>query len=303
MQPGNEKLVIDILETPEDYRKITYFTFLLLGVGILLPWNSLIMALDFFTVKLPSHDVDFVVSILSNGPLFFTNIIMIVFHKSFPTIKTIVISLCIMIVLNIMLPVLPQVVNSESADWILVFVVIIVMSFVNGIMQSCCYGLVGPFPHNCIASLNTGCALSGLIISFARALTLLIFPTEDGIENGNYFYGAMLYFSLGALGLVVAIVMVKLMINTEFYKYYRQRANIIEHINQQRTSQNEDPKTKLSESGPNELIDSDGEIKSVDTYYSHEKAQDVSIIDVHNNTLVLGYGLVLVYVSSLLMII
>jgi len=95
-------------EEPINRSKIVYFTFLFLGVAILLPWNSLIMALDYFIIKLPGHNIDFVVSTLSNGPAFATNVLMIIFHKYFPAIKTIIITLFLMIMLNISLPLIPE---------------------------------------------------------------------------------------------------------------------------------------------------------------------------------------------------
>ena len=126
-----------ISEEPQINKVFIYSTFLFLGVAILLPWNSLIMALDYFIKKLPGHDVDFVVSILSNGPAFLSNALMIIFHKYFPPLKTIVICLMLTTVLTITLPLLPQYIASENARWILVFMNIILMTTINGIMQSC----------------------------------------------------------------------------------------------------------------------------------------------------------------------
>lgn len=84
---------MDTINSPEDNYKLVYFTFLALGVAILLPWNSLLMALDFFVLKLPDHDIEFLVSILSNGPLFLANILMIILDKYIPATKTIGVTL------------------------------------------------------------------------------------------------------------------------------------------------------------------------------------------------------------------
>lgn len=226
-KPG---LILDAVNPPVDRYNFSYLTFLALGVAILLPWNSLIMALDYFTVKLPNHDVDFLVSILSNGPLFIMNAILLIFHRFFPAPKTIAVCLVLMVFLNILLPIFPTYVTDEGLDWVLFFMVIMILSCVNGILQSCCFSLVGSFPGRCIASLNTGCALSGLIISVARAFTLLLFPTSEDKGNRSNFLG---YFVIGSLGLVVCISMFGVMVRTSYYTYYRQRPVIVNYVKQQ----------------------------------------------------------------------
>jgi hypothetical protein len=137
---------------PKDHYKFGYMTFMILGVATLLPWNSLIMALDFFAVKLPDHNVNFVVSILSNGPVFLTNVVMIILHRYYqsyiPPVKTSMISLFLMMLLCVCLPLLPQIVKEQSTEWVIVFIIIIVLSIVNGILGSLVNGIVGLFPRN-----------------------------------------------------------------------------------------------------------------------------------------------------------
>ena len=136
------------LPAPKDHYKFAYMTVMILGVAALLPWNSLIMALDFFSVKLPGHDINFVVSILSNGPVFITNVLMILFHKYIPEVKTSIVSLFLMMLLCVCLPLFPQIIKSESADWVVIFITIILLSIVNGMLGSLINGIVGPFPRD-----------------------------------------------------------------------------------------------------------------------------------------------------------
>ncbi|CAI2370028.1 unnamed protein product [Moneuplotes crassus] len=187
----------------------TYSTFLLLGVTMVFPWNSLVTALDYFIVKLPCHDVDFLVSILSNGPLFVTSILTILFGYCFSDRKVILISMIAMTLLTVTLPLFPQLLNNPESSWICVSVTILILSAANGIMQLCCFGLAGATPGNYTATLNTGSGVSGVSISIVRAVSLIIFPTNGNSEDTNYFYGSLLYFGLGAISLVSSGILLK----------------------------------------------------------------------------------------------
>lgn len=122
-------------QEPKDKGKIVYLTFLCLGMGLLLPWNTLVTALDYFIIRLPGHDVDFVVSILANGPLFVTNLIMIIFSKYFPEKRTIGVTMILMMVLVLCLPFILEFITEVETAWIIFFITIIILASINGIQQ------------------------------------------------------------------------------------------------------------------------------------------------------------------------
>ncbi|CAI2370852.1 unnamed protein product [Moneuplotes crassus] len=203
----------------KDAYNFVYFTFLALGMAILLPWSSLVTALDYFIVKLPGHDVDFVVSILSNGPFFATNVLMIIFGKWFGVKRVVGICMMLMMVLTLALPLIPQVAGSEGA-WIWVVSIIITISAVNGVMQCCAYGLAGSLADHNIATLNTGIGLSGLTVSIARVISLVFFPTDGTSENDNFFYGAIMYFAIGGVFLIIGVILLVILPKTRYYQYH-----------------------------------------------------------------------------------
>lgn len=122
-------------DTPKDRYHFVYLTFLFLGMAILLPWNSLVTALDYFTNSYQDHDVEFVVSIVSNGPMFATSILMIILAPYFPNKKTIVVTMFLMMLLTLALPFFPEYIPSIETSWIFTLVTIILISCINGIMQ------------------------------------------------------------------------------------------------------------------------------------------------------------------------
>ncbi|CAI2369505.1 unnamed protein product [Moneuplotes crassus] len=280
----------------KDNYKLVYFTFLFLGIAILLPWNSLIMALDYFHTRVPDRDINFVVSILSNVPLFFSNILMIVFSKYFPNIKTVTVTLFIIMVMTVALPVFSQYVASESLRWALIFLTIILISFINGVMQSCAYGLAGTLPGSYIATLSTGCALSGFIIAIARAFSLIVFPTDNSLENSNYFKGAVLYFSIGVLMLVIAIILIIMLPRLEYYDYlttWTAKSTTSGSVN----SDEEDDLALVQDNHFSDTSNSETTDESLDV-------RDASTLEkflrIHKELILPGYGLILVYIQTFL---
>ena len=167
---------------------------------------------------------------------------------------------------------------------------ILIISIFNGIMHAWWFGLVGPFPQNCIASISTGWAVSGLSISIARAVSLLVFPTNDDPNDSNHFKGAMLYFWLGAIASVLSICLLLTLTKTEFFIYYRNKSSIIESENQFRSD--------YTSSSP---VDTNS-IKGINTRHerNHSLAKTPSLKKIYNDVFWLGWGLVVLYIQTFL---
>jgi len=170
-----------------------------------------------------------------------------------------------------------------------VFTTIILISSVAGVMQSCCYGLAGSLPGNYIASLNTGCALSGFIISIARAFSLLLFPTNDDPKDKNYFRGALLYFIIGAITLIIAIILVFSLPQTKYYIYYTKNSHILENE---------------GSDGENEVLNTIDDQNASNLKETEAKKDDIEVgsfqhmVHVHNQLLITGYGVLIIYIQT-----
>ena len=46
------------------------FTFVLLGAGMLMPWNAILASMDFFTAQFPSYQPSFSLLVAVSAPMF-----------------------------------------------------------------------------------------------------------------------------------------------------------------------------------------------------------------------------------------
>ncbi|CAI2369597.1 unnamed protein product [Moneuplotes crassus] len=273
-------------QAPPDRYKFVYFTFLFLGMGLLMPFNTLMTALDYFIVKLPGHDVDFIASILANGPLFVFNLIMIIFSKYFPEKRTIGVTMMLMMAITLFLPFIPMVAgNNVETAWVIFIVSVLLLSSVNGMLQCMLYGFTGSVPGNYIAPLNTGVGVSGIVISVLRAISLIFFPTDSDPENPNFFKGSLMYFIIVSLILVLCTVMLTLLPRTEYYSY---------HMNQTRQQLD----SASLEGEEQELALGNSEEESIIQNREMNKGIFQYMWEVHNTVLITGYGLALVYTQT-----
>jgi len=139
--------------------------------------------------------------------------------------------------------------------------------------------------------------VSGLAVSIARAFSLLIFPTKDDPNDPNYFRGALVYFILGVLTLVLGIFMLLYLPYTRYFK-----SNYFEFHTKRRHSSYDtlevlDPKNNgtigVTEEN-NNLLEIEEENKS-----NPNKMESLSyMFKIHNTLLITGYGLVIIYIQT-----
>ena len=238
LRDEDEMIQFHRVKAPTDRYYIGYISFLILGICITQPWvfslnystlsysywpfNSLIEALDFFQEKLPDHDVSYVAPAITFGPFFATHMLMVAFNNWYNPVQVIKICLLAIIVLNIALPIFLEVIATESINWIITLCWVSISSGLNGMVQAWLFGLVGPFPSGWLVSLYFGWSVGGIIVSLARAISLVVFD-NDGSDDYSSFDSALLYFLINSLILTIGFIFLTIVATTQFFRYYRGR--------------------------------------------------------------------------------
>ena len=210
---------VEIATAPYDKYNYSYWSFLMLGVVLILPWNALVQSLGYLDGKYPEKDFNFLVSTLANAPIFFSQILVLLFYRFIDLKKFIIASLFIMALLSVGIPLVTNYWN----EYIAIMTILSLFWFFNGILQSASFGYAGPFPPRIVSALTNGWGLSGVIIGGWRAISLAVFPTKNNDENDpNLFNGAILYFSFASFCCILWLILFTVMIRTKYNLHYVQ---------------------------------------------------------------------------------
>ncbi len=186
-------------ESPEDKLMFNYFLFLLMGIVLVLPLNSLLQAISFFESNLPGRDIEFVVGTLTNGPVFLGQVMMLLIGKCLNTKMTIVLSLYGMSIMSLAIPFITEYIENADILWYIVLASIFIFCLFTGFYQSSGRGFNAIFPKTMVASFSNGTGFSGILVGILRAMALAVFPVDDALpRDPNMFAGTKLYFGISA---------------------------------------------------------------------------------------------------------
>ncbi|CAH1185272.1 unnamed protein product [Phyllotreta striolata] len=164
----------DGLSLPKDHYNLVYVAFILGGIGCLIPYNSFIMASDYFKTKFPESPVVFdmslvyiitaLITVLGNNLLvdvFSVNVrIKFGYFISFLT-------LCFVVTLEVYAELALKVTSSYTTNLVAVAIIAIGCT----IQQSSFYGYTSMLPPKYIHAVMVGESLAGVLTSFSRIAT------------------------------------------------------------------------------------------------------------------------------------
>ena len=208
---------MEISKNDEDNNNNKFFvkiSFLIFGIGGLLPWNAILSQLDFFAKYLSES---FSPSVYFPFLNFFLNILFQFFLLYKPKITTykIQLSICYIIIAFslIILPISVYLLsNFEKLNIILTSIMILIQGLLNAISQSCMFGLVSFFPFEMIVSLSFGQALAGILTNIIAFIIKICFG-KISLE-----IEALVYFSISTLFIIICFIFIILVYKNDYFK-------------------------------------------------------------------------------------
>ncbi|XP_053206620.1 equilibrative nucleoside transporter 4-like [Panonychus citri] len=199
---------------PLDKYNGVYFGLLLAGVGFLLPYNSFVIAVDYFQDHFPGtsimFDISFVYILSACLAVFINNLLVEIvplfwrinfgYFLSFGTLTAIAIfeiAYCPF---------------TQATSYSVILYAVGIIAFGCTIQQSSFYGYTSMLPTRYTQAVMTGESAAGLIVSVNRIITKLIFSDER--INTLIFFGL----SIGLIG--CCIVIHNYLQKTSFVRYY-----------------------------------------------------------------------------------
>eukprot|EP01132_Coremiostelium_polycephalum_P006013 gene6013-7491_t len=161
----------------------------ILGNGYLLPFESFLMSLDYFSYLYPNYSVN------STFPFVYMGAIAITFllFFRFPTFASYTNRMYLLLIY-------PQLV--ALSHHILTILLLVATGVVDGIVQGTVYAIAGLFGPRYTQSTQIGVGAAGIIVAITRIISKVSFPhTETGLK-----YGCLLYFLLSAVVVLISLL-------------------------------------------------------------------------------------------------
>ena len=119
----------------------------------------------------------------------------------------------------ISLPIVVTSFEANSLNWFIITGgIILFQGLVNAFCCSGFYGLVSFFPMKQIISLSSGQGISGILMNAIGYI--ILFSIDTGNEDDDNKYGAIIFFSISGLILLICFVLLLFAFKTEYFEYY-----------------------------------------------------------------------------------
>ena len=193
--------------------------FIIFGIGSLLGWNAILSDISFFMNYQSKYDPS------TSFPFFnyAFNILfqlILIWKKQFLSYKTqLIIGITSSIISLIILPLVAILFEKNSlTGFILTAVIILILGFVDALCSSGFFGLTSFFPRKMIIYLSTGQGISGILMNIISFIVISCVNAGDDDKNAKL--GAIIFFSISGLILLITLIILLLTYKTDFFKYY-----------------------------------------------------------------------------------
>eukprot|EP00474_Spongospora_subterranea_P011534 CRZ11992.1 hypothetical protein [Spongospora subterranea] len=213
VQIGRGK-ALDDKHIPKDRFNIVYISILLLGCGVLFPYNTLISLPDFFTTMYPGQDADFILPTVLSYPSIIVVAIMIRYGHKVSLSRRIIPGFAL---ITVIIAWIPWLATSDLSKFpISAFHVLVAVVFSLGIcaaiVQSAALSFACKFPPIYTQALMFGQGLAGVGVCLIRMLTKFAVQGQ-GQEFTPFFY-------ISATMSLIALAATVLVMRVPFTEYY-----------------------------------------------------------------------------------
>eukprot|EP01105_Mastigella_eilhardi_P005377 TRINITY_DN17110_c0_g1_i1.p1 TRINITY_DN17110_c0_g1~~TRINITY_DN17110_c0_g1_i1.p1 ORF type:complete len:490 (-),score=147.55 TRINITY_DN17110_c0_g1_i1:35-1480(-) len=175
--------------------------FLVLGTGVLLPWNAFLTAYDFFDHFYPDFPFEVVLPLAYNYPNVVTVIASIWIGPKIPFIVRLVGFFFLDMVVLVLVPIVTQFMDEDISLWIN-----LIMAGLTGVCSAMLFGTITALgaliPGSNITAAMVGNGIGGLLVAGLRIVTKATL-----VNNKNsYEISGMLYFALAGVSILLCIV-------------------------------------------------------------------------------------------------
>uniref|UniRef100_A0A7S1SXV4 Equilibrative nucleoside transporter n=1 Tax=Tetraselmis chuii TaxID=63592 RepID=A0A7S1SXV4_9CHLO len=192
---------------PKDKYNVTYWCYLFMGLGLLLPWNAFITAVDYFTALYPGQHVDRVIPVAYNVPNLLAMSATLPFSQSLGARLRIILGFSGFLAATIAIPVIDAIMlggsrEGTSSTYAITLFFAALLGASDGVAQGSLFGAAGCLPAKYTQAVCSGTSWSGLVVSMLRIVTKAALPTTPaGLRSS-----AFLYFEIASVIVALCII-------------------------------------------------------------------------------------------------
>lgn len=180
--------------------KVLAAEIVLQGIGVLISWNAILTALDWYNNRFPNKDPGFWFPLLNFIPAAIFQPLTILYGHKFTFNHRIIPSYIIVALVLGLTPIIVEL-TSEDLGFIIICILTVFAGMVNAIGQTSVFGLAGTLPNEYTNAVMLGNGLSGLSITCLRLICLGIFTQN----SEGYLHSTELYFGISAVVLILCV--------------------------------------------------------------------------------------------------
>ena len=158
---------------------------------MLLPWNAMLAAMDFFKEEFPSFEPQFSLLVAVSAPMFGVQAIAFFFLQYMALHLKVTAMFVLSTIITFGLVLIPLTVSDEATAYWLVITLSLLFGSVYAILQAALYGLAGP-ALPLLNNLNLGIGISGLSVNLLRILVLATIESNT-VGAQIFFYTTGIY--------------------------------------------------------------------------------------------------------------
>lgn len=202
-------------EAPQDHNSLVYLGMIVLGTGVLFPYNTMLAASDYYQNTWEGRNLEFYAPLVISISSPFMQLAMVKLSNFFSYSSRINTSFFINSILVVLLP-LSVIVLSNNTSFYAALILMLAIGTVNAILQSTLFAFGAMFPPAYTQAIMAGNGWSGVIVSATRMIIKAVFPSnKDGYRDG-----AIVYFSISGLVTLICIVTYNFMKSSHFTKHH-----------------------------------------------------------------------------------
>ena len=202
---------------PPDTCRGAWIMFLIMGIGLLFPWNAILQATDFFLFQFPCSDIEFDLSVGYMASVLVTMIVALIimqYAKKITAIIRVTLGFVLMMSSLIIYAASGQAITYQPAVWTTVL-----SGIGDGLAQTGLYGMSSTLPPRYTTATMIGNGISGVVVTVLRIATKEAFPA--GLEG--LLASTIMYFSIATVFVVFCIICVATIECVPIVKFYRKR--------------------------------------------------------------------------------